>query len=386
MKLEGVTVVDLSLFLPGPFLTLMMADHGAEVIKVEPPGVGDPSREIGQQIDGHSVFYRNANRGKKSVTLDLKTDAGKGALLDLCASADVFVEGFRPGVMQRLGVGYEAIKNRKPDIIYCSISAFGQTGPYRDRPAHDLANQSLSGFVAMNLGGDGQPTLPAIPAADLAAAQMGLAAVLMALYRRSQTGQGDFIDIAMQDSLLSWAPNVLGPVFAEGRPPHPGLERTLGGAAFYRVYQTSDGRHIALAGQEPKFVRNLLTELGRMDLFDLCQQGPGAHQQPVIEYLQSVFVTQTQAHWNAWFADRDICYAPVLDLNQAHQDPHAKARGMSQVDADGVPYVGNPIRFSEEPASINTWVAEHGQHTAEVLEQLGYSDGQVSALLRSGGG
>ena len=329
MKLDGLRVVDLSLFLPGPFLTLMLADHGAEVIKVEPPGGGDPSRGIGQMQNGHSVFFRNANRGKKSVVLDLKSDNGREALLDLCASADIFVEGFRPGVVQRLGVNYAAVRARRPEIIYCSISAFGQDGPYRDRPAHDLANQSLAGFVAMNTGSDGKPTLPAIPAADLAAAHMGLAAVLMALYRRTQTGDGDYIDIAMQDSLLAWAPNVLGPVFAEDRSPRPGLERTLGGGAFYRVYQTKDQRYIALAGQEPKFVRNLLTELGRMDLFALCEQGPGAHQQPVIDFLQSVFSGKTQAEWNDWFAGRDICYAPVLTLKQAHEDPHALARGMT---------------------------------------------------------
>lgn len=380
MKLEGLRVVDLSLFLPGPFLTLMLADHGAEVIKVEPPNGGDPSRGIGQELDGHSVFYRNANRGKKSVVLDLKSAAGREALLDLCATADVFVEGFRPGVMKRLGVDYPAVKAHKPDIIYCSISAFGQSGPYRDRPAHDLANQSLSGFVSLNQGQDGQPALPGIPAADLAAAHMGLAAVLMALYRRQQTGAGDFVDIAMQDSLLSWAPNVLGPVFAEGRSPQPGLDRTLGGAAFYRVYPTSDGRFISLAGQEPKFVRNLLTALDRMDLFALCERGPGAHQQPVIDFLTSVFAAHTQDYWNQWFADKDICYAPVLTLHEAHQDPNTAARGMALTDAQGLQHVGNPIHFSAEPASPSLQAATCGEHTDSVFAALGYSEDQISAL------
>ncbi len=380
MKLEGLRVVDLSLFLPGPFLTLMLADHGAEVIKVEPPG-GDPSRQIGQQQAGQSVFYRNANRGKKSVVLNLKSDAGRQALLDLCASADVFVEGFRPGVVERLGADYETIRARRPDIVYCSVSAFGQSGPYRDRPAHDLANQSLAGFVAMNVGSDGRPAMPAIPAADLAAAHMGLAAVLMALYRRTSTGQGDYVDIAMQDSLLAWAPNVLGPVFAENRSPRPGLERTLGGAAFYQVYETADRRYLSLAGQEPKFVRNLLTELGRMDLFELCEQGPGAHQEPVVEFLQSVFATKTQDEWNRWFADRDICYAPVLSLREAHEDPHAQARGMCLTDDAGLRHVGNPMHFQYEPAELDFSVADFGEHTEAVFTKLGYSDQQLKALL-----
>ncbi|MFK7955593.1 MAG: CaiB/BaiF CoA transferase family protein [Lysobacterales bacterium] len=380
MKLKGLRVVDLSLFLPGPFLTLMLADHGAEVIKIEPPGDGDPSRKIGQQLGGHSVFFRNANRGKKSVVLNLKSNAGRDALLDLCATADVFVEGFRPGVMKRLGVDYTAVKERNPGIIYCSISAFGQTGPYRDRPAHDLANQSLTGFVAMNEGNDGKPALPAIPAADLAAAHMGLSGILMALYRRTQTQQGDFLDIAMQDSLLSWAPNVLGPVFAEQRSPTPGLERTLGGSAFYRVYETQDQRYIALAGQEPKFVRNLLTELNRMDLFELCEKGPGAHQQPVIAFLQSVFSGNTQAYWNQWFEGRDICYAPVLSLHEAHQDPHGEFRGMSPTDTDGLRHVGNPIHFANEPAALDFTVPDLGQHTHHVFQALGYGESQLDAI------
>ncbi|MEM9529367.1 MAG: CaiB/BaiF CoA-transferase family protein [Pseudomonadota bacterium] len=380
MKLDGIRVVDLSLFLPGPYLTLMLADHGAEVVKVEPPNGGDPSREIGQKIAGHSVFFRNANRGKKSVVLNLKSPAGREALLDLCATADVFVEGFRPGVMHRLGVDYAAVKAVRPDIVYCSISAFGQSGPYRDRPAHDLANQSLTGFAAMNADAAGRPVMPAIPAADLAAAHLGLAAVLMALLRRTQTGEGDFVDIAMQDSLLAWAPNVLGPVFAEQRSPRPGLERTLGGAAFYQLYETSDGRHIALAGQEPKFVQNLLQAWDRMDLYDLCARGPGAHQQPVIEFLQSRFIEKTQAEWNAWFAERDICYAPVLSLKEAHEDPHAEARGMSLTDADGLRHVGNPIHFAEEPARLRFAPPALGEHTEAVFADLGYDAAKISAL------
>jgi crotonobetainyl-CoA:carnitine CoA-transferase CaiB-like acyl-CoA transferase len=380
MKLEGLRVVDLSLFLPGPFLTLMMADHGAEVIKVEPPGGGEPSRRIGQVQAGHSVFFRNSHRGKKSIVLDLKSDAGRAALLDLCATADVFVEGFRPGVVKRLGVDYAAVKARKPDIIYCSISAFGQDGPYRDRPAHDLSNQALAGFVSLNVGKDGVPALPAIPAADLAAGHTGLAAVLMALYRRTQTGEGDYIDIAMQDSLLAWAPNVLGPVFAEDRSPQPGLERTLGGAAFYNIYATKDDRYVVLAGQEPKFVRNLLSALDRMDLFALCEQGPGAHQQPVIEFLEATFQQKTRAEWVDWFDGRDICFAPVQSLRDAHADPSAKARGMALVDDEGLRHVGSPIHFAEEPAELDFGVPGYGEHTAEILRELGYGDERIGAI------
>jgi crotonobetainyl-CoA:carnitine CoA-transferase CaiB-like acyl-CoA transferase len=175
MKLEGLRVIDLSLFLPGPYLTLMLADHGAEVIKVEPPGEGDPTRHLGPRDGGETVYFRNLNRGKKSVVVDLKNPQDREALLKLCDTADVFVESFRPGVVDRLGVGYEALRARNPRIVYCSISAFGQQGPYRDRPAHDLAVEALSGVLSITLGQDARPAIPGLPLADLLASLHGLA-------------------------------------------------------------------------------------------------------------------------------------------------------------------------------------------------------------------
>src|SRR5580693_5815891 len=183
MKLEGLRVIDLSLFLPGPHLTMMMADHGAEVIKVESPD-GEPNREFGPKEGGHSVYFRNTHRGKKSLCLNLKRPAAREALLRLAASADVFVEAFRPGVVERLGVGYAAVAARNPRIVYCSIAAFGQSGPYRDLPAHDLATEALAGIVSVNLGSDGEPVLPPVPAADMAASLMAFGGILAALYRR----------------------------------------------------------------------------------------------------------------------------------------------------------------------------------------------------------
>jgi len=174
VKLEGLRVLDLTLFLPGPYLTLALADHGAEVIKVEPPGEGDPTRHLGLSDGDSTVYFRNLNRGKKSVVMDLKKPDEREALLKLCESADVFVESFRPGVVERLGVSYEQVSARNPRIVYCSISAFGQRGPLRDRPAHDLAVESLSGVISLNLGQDGKPTIPALPVADLVCALQGL--------------------------------------------------------------------------------------------------------------------------------------------------------------------------------------------------------------------
>ena len=258
MKLEGIRVIDLSVFLPGPYLTLAMADHGAEVIKIEAPGEGDPGRHIGLSDGPSTVFFRNLNRGKKSVVLDLKDNAQRDTLLTLCETADVFVESFRPGAVDRLGVGYEAVRARNPRIVYRSISAFGQDGELRGRPAHDLALEAESGLLSMTLGNDGKPAMPGIPAADVLAGLQGLSGVLMALLRRERTGLGDYIDISMHDVTVGGMLNILGPAFAENRQPVPAHERTTGGAAFYRPYETQDGRYLVLAGQEPKFIHNLL--------------------------------------------------------------------------------------------------------------------------------
>jgi len=367
MKLEGIRVVDLSLFLPGPHLTLMMADHGAEVIKVEPPGEGDPGRHIGLAQDGHTTFFRNANRGKKSVVVNLKDAGQRAALLALCDEADVFIEAFRPGVVRRLGVDYETLAARNPRIVYASISAFGQTGPNRDIPAHDLAVEALSGVVSVNLGNDDQPAMPGIPAADMAASLMAFGGIMMALYRRERTGRGDYLDVSMQDSLMAWLPNVLGPVFVEKRPPVPKEERTWGGAAFYRIYRTRDGRHVVLGAQEIKFVRNLLGELGRLDLVPLAERGPGPHQRPLAEFLEARFATRTQAEWIDWFRDKDIGFAPVRNLREAFDDPHVRERGMLVVDPKGIEHIGLPIRFRDEPGRIDFSVPALGAHTASIL-------------------
>jgi crotonobetainyl-CoA:carnitine CoA-transferase CaiB-like acyl-CoA transferase len=364
MKLEGVRVIDLSVFLPGPHLTMMMADHGAEVIKVEPPGEGDPGRHLGLSQAGHTTFFRNANRGKKSVVVNLKDPAGREALLRLCDDADVFVEAFRPGVVGRLGVDYAAVSARNPRIVYASVSAFGQTGPRRDLPAHDLAVEALSGVLSVNLGNDDEPAMPGLPAADMAASLMAFGGIMMALYRREQTGRGDYLDISMQDSLMAWLPNVLGPVFVEKRPPVPKDERTWGGAAFYRIYRTRDGRHVVLGAQEIKFVRNLLGEFGRPDLVALAERGPGPHQRPLVEFLQERFATRTQAEWVEWFRGRDIGFAPVRNLREAFDDPQVRARKMLVVDEDGIEHLGVPIHFADEPARPRHQVPAMGADNA----------------------
>jgi len=375
MKLAGLRVVDLSQFLPGPYLTLALADHGAEVIKIEPPD-GDPSRRIGVADGPTTVFFRNLNRGKKSVVLNLKEPRDRDRLLKLAATADVFVEAFRPGVAERLGVGYDDVSRQNPGIVYCSVNAFGRSGPYRDRPAHDLAVEALCGVLSMTQGDDGRPALPGVPVADIAAALNGLAGVLMALLKREETGRGDYVEISMFDALFAATPNIMGPVFAESREIDPKVERTTGGAAFYRLYDTRDGRQLALAGQEPKFIDKVLGALGRADLVPLCTRGPGPHQRPVVELLAAFFAGQSRQESLEWLASLDVCFAPVNTLLEATRDPHVAARELLLRDAQGRPHLAPAIRFAEEPARPRLREPELGEHTDDVLAELEAESGE----------
>ena len=367
MKLAGLRVIDLSSFLPGPYLTMTLADHGAEVIKIEPPGKGDPGRHIGLADGPDTVFFRNFNRGKKSVVLDLKEREQRELLLALCERADVLVETFRPGVADRLGVGYASVGARNPGIVYCSISAFGQEGPYRERPAHDLALEAISGVLGMTLGSDGKPAIPGIPIADHLSALHGLAAILMALLRRASTGCGDHIDIAMHDATLAACANIVGPVMAQGRQPVAKHERSTGGAAFYQIYHTRDGRQIVLAGQEEKFVRNLLNALQRPDLIPPCLGGPGPQQQPVIDFLQATFGNLTADEALAVLSGLDVCFGRVNTLVEAFEDENVQARRMVLRDEAGRRHIAPVIRFRDEPPTPDLHAPALGQHTDAVL-------------------
>ena len=348
-KLSGITVVDLSQFLPGPMLSVMMADHGARVIKIE-PAAGDPTRTQAPYENGQSVWFANLNRGKESVVLDLKSEAGKLALAELVRGADVFLEGFRPGVMKRLGFDYAAVRQLNPQIVYCSISAFGQEGALAHHPAHDMAVQALAGFLSVNDAADGTPAVPGAPAADMAAGLTALAAVLMALLGREKTGEGDYIDCAMFDSMLPWCAHTAGSAIAGGPAPVSSRQRSLGGAAFYQVYQTKDDRHVVLGARELKFANNLLGALGRLDLLPYAEAEAG-EQEPLIAFLRETFASRTRAEWIAWFADKDVAFAPVLDFREALDEPHVAERGLL-IEADGRHHLAPPIRFASDPQWI----------------------------------
>jgi crotonobetainyl-CoA:carnitine CoA-transferase CaiB-like acyl-CoA transferase len=384
VKLQGLRVVDLSLFLPGPLLTQFMADHGAEVIKVESLHEGEPNRSIGAKRDGVSVYFANTHRGKKSLALNLKDPAGVEVLMRLAEKSDVLIEAFRPGVAERLGIGYRQVAARAPRIVYASIAAFGQSGPYREMAAHDLATEAMAGVLSLNRGSDGRPAIPALANADMLASMMTLSGVLMALYRRKDSGRGDFLDMAMADSLLACLPNNMGVAMTERRQPVLKEERALGGNALYNIYETKDGDFIVLAGQEPKFAKNLLEPLGRPDLVKLCELPPGPGQDPVREFLVDIFKQKKKSEWIEWFSGRDIAFAPLKTLPEALEDPHFKARGMVLKDARGWDHLGVPIKFADEPAQPHFDPPAHGEHTAEILRSLGYTESDIGNL-KSGG-
>jgi len=344
-KLSGIKVVDLTQFLPGPMMTMMLADQGAEVIKVEPPA-GDPARAQAPFEAGQSVWFRNLNRGKRSVALDLKSAAGKAALWALIAEADILVEGFRPGAIARLGFGHAAVRAAHPRLIYCSISAFGQTGALAHHPAHDMAVQAMAGFLSVNDGADGTPVVPGVPSADMAAGLTALSAVLMALIGRERTGMGDHLDIAMYDALLPWSAHIAGDAIAGGAPPRSAAQRSLGGAAFYNVYRTADARHIALGGREMKFVANLLNALGRPDLIPIGE-APAGEQGALIDFLRETFAARSRDAWIAWFADKDIAFAPVLDFREALDQPIIAERALL-IEHEGAHQIAPAIRFASE--------------------------------------
>jgi crotonobetainyl-CoA:carnitine CoA-transferase CaiB-like acyl-CoA transferase len=368
MKLEGLKVVDLSWFLPGPYLTTALADHGAEVIKIEPPDGGDPGRHILPPDERSSVFFRNMGRGKKSVVLDLKSEAGRADLFRLACSADVLVESFRPGVAARFGIGYDAVSAENPGIVYCSISAFGQTGAYPGRAAHDLALEAMTGVLSISLGDDGRPAMPGVPIADVVSGLQGLSGVLMALLRRHTTGRGDYLDISMHEALMASCANVVGSTFTEGKAPDVKQQRTTGGAAFYRIYDTSDGRQLVLAGQEMKFVKALLGALGRSELAPLCEW-PGPQQKPVMEFLEATFKAKPLQYWMEWLATLDICFGPVNTLPEAIEDPNLIARGMVLEDAQGRKHFAPVVRFRNEPSVPLYREPLLGEHTDEVLRR-----------------
>src|SRR5689334_21701461 len=392
LPLEGVRVLDLSRLLPGGFCSLLLADFGAEVLKVEDTGMGDyirwsPPYYEGAEESSRSALFLALNRNKRSIRLNLKTDEGRQVLLKLVREYDVVLESFRPGVLDRLGVGYERMREENPKLVYCAITGYGQDGPLRDRSGHDMNYLGLIGLLGLTGEADGPPLQAAGQIADIGGgALMAAFGILAALRHRDATGEGQVVDVSMADGSLAWLGMVAARYFAEGVVPQRGGLELAGSLVCYRPYQCADG-WVTLGALEPKFWQAWCRGVGREDLIPKQFERPGsdAHGE-----VQSIFMERTRAQWEAFAGEHDCCLEPVLELDEALSSELVRARDMvvehEQPGAtETIRLLGLPVKLSETPGDTAQRPGPAlGEHTAELLEAAGYSADEIAALEESG--
>src|SRR4051794_38778811 len=388
--LDGVRVLDLSRLLPGGFCSLLLADFGADVVKVEDTWMGDYVRWAPPAFEGADDTAKGAlflalNRGKRSVRLDLKTEGGREALLRLARDADVLLESFRPGVLDRLGVGWDVLHEVNPGLVYCAITGYGQTGPLRARSGHDLNYLGLNGLLALTGDADGPPVQAGGQIADLGGgALMAAFGILAALRHRDRTGQGQLVDVSMFDGALAWLGMVAARVFAAGDRPRRGHEQLGGSLLCYRPYRCADG-WVTLGALEPKFWRAWCAGVGRDDLVERQFEAPGSAAHAEVE---AVFAGRTRAEWEGFAAEHDCCLEPVLELEEALDSELVRAREMvlsfEQPGAGAVRGLGFPVKLSATPGAVRRGGPALGEHTREVLAAAGYDDDGLDRLQAEG--
>lgn len=392
LPLDGVRVLDLSRLLPGPFASLMLGDFGADVIKVEDLGLGDYARGYPPYVEGAEESAKAAgfialNRNKRSIRIDLKTAEGREVLLRLADDADVLLETFRPGVLDRLGVGYEALRARNPRLVYCAISGYGQTGPFKDRAGHDLNYLSLSGVAALNGVRDGTPVNGGVQVADVGGgALMGVIGILTALRHAERTGEGQAVDVSMTDGALAWTALESAAALAGERPTR-GRTLLTGQHVCYRPYPCADG-YISVAGLEPKFWLAFCRGVDREDLVPHQFDPP---ESPACAEVEAITRGRTRAEWAAFNAEHDACIEPIWELHEALETDLVREREMVvSIDQPGasapVRTLGVPIKLSATPGDARRRPAPSlGEHTEEVLRHLGYDDDRIAAMIAAGG-
>jgi len=377
-----VRVLDLTRLLPGAMATLHLADMGADVIKVEDTGAGDYSRSMGRGREGMSDSFRLMNRNKRAIRLDLKQARGREAFLQLARRADVVVEGFRPGVVAKLGVGYDAVSAVNPRIVYCSISGYGQDGPYAQRAGHDINYIGYAG-IGDQIGTREGPVVPNFQIADLVGGALVPAmGILAALFDAKSSGQGRYVDAAMTDAALAHAVFPLLGLLEQGKVPARGTGMLDGGLPCYNIYRTSDGRFMAVGALERKFWVNLCDILDTPDLKDK-HLVYGAEAEPVKARLAAAFASRTQTDWTVVFAKADCCVSPVLTIEESLANEQVQAREMV-ISEDGITQLALPLKFSEFEFGIERKAPEAGEHTDEVLREAGYDDADIAALRGEG--
>ncbi len=389
--LSDVRILDLSRLLPGGFCTMLLADLGAEVLKVEDTGMGDyvrwaPPYYEGAEDSAKSALYLALNRGKRSIRIDLKSDGGREVLLRLAREHDVLLESFRPGVLDRLGVGYERLREENPGLVYCAISGYGQDGPNRDRSGHDMNYLGLNGLLGLTGEVGGAPIQPAGQIADLGGgALMAAFTVLAALRERDRSGEGQFLDVSMTDGSQSWLAMVAAEYFASGEAPERGRLNLSGGLVCYRPYPCADG-HVTLGALEPKFWQAWCRGVDREDLIEKQFEPPGSVTHREVE---AIFAGRTREEWRLFASEHDCCLEPVLGLGEALESELTSAREMvTEVDQPGagepVKLLNFPVKLSRTPGGPQGPGPVLGEHTEQVLEAAGYSAEEIERLKETG--
>ena len=375
--LKDLRIVDFSWLLPGPYATMLLADMGAQVIKVEQPGRGDYARAM---LPDH---FEMANRNKRGIALDLKRPAAREVALHLLAQADVLVEGYRPGVMAKFGLGPEEVLARFPRLIYCSVSGYGQDGPYRDRPGHDIGYNAVGGGYSVPGDLKYPPVKATLPVADLSSGMFAALSIMGALAERQQSGRGQHLDVAITDCVAAWAGVRLGNVLWNGVEAESRLN------AVSRLYETKDGRRVALAVSEDHFWRALCKVFERPDWLADARlrtlEGRRAHAMELLPQVERIMLQRTAAEWLAAFAEADVPASPVNGPLDVFEDPQIRHRRMTWQgpdDGSGKPrrVVAFPVKFSRSPPTLRNVAPELGQDTDAVLRELGLGDEAIAAL------
>lgn len=370
--LTGIRVLDMSRLLPGPYCTMLLADFGAEVIKIEEPGKGDYSRSFPPFLKDFGYWHLQLNRNKQSVVLDLKSEEGKNIFLELVKTADVVVESYRPGVLKKLGVDYEAAAKVNPKIIYCSLSGYGSKGPLAHKADHDLGYLSLAGVTAMSGEADGAPAIPGVLMADMNAALSAGMSIMIALRHAALTGQGQEIDISLFNVAMNLMPGAASLFFGSGFVAERGNNWLTGAYANYNIYATADGRYVSVGCLEKKFWRNLCIGLGKEELIDMIDDE--SNHSYLKQQLAAAFKQKTMREWEKFFADKDACVTPVLNFKEAVESEQVQANEMVlnvQDDELGeYQQLGFAMKLSKTPAQLNKRAPRLGEDTEKILAQL----------------
>lgn len=389
LPLQGIRILDLSRGITGGFCSQQLADFGAEVIKVENNAGGDILRYYPPLVEGEGAQFYMVNRNKKSITLNLRPQEGKDIFKKLVKTSDVVIDQFRPGVMERLGLGYEVLKNINPGIIYCSLSAYGLTGPMWDLSGHDLNFRSMSGMLSLVRGKDNVPHLSPISVAALAGGGLYAAlGIMLALYQREKTGQGQLCEVAMVDGALTFMVEALAEWVGTSQLPQRGDKPMPRNYACYNIYRTKDNKYLSLGALEARSWEEFCAMINRREYVNI--QMDIERQEEIYQGVQEVFLTRTRDEWVEFFAGHDVQLTPVLEINETIEHPQIQARKMihwmRNFKESGVdfPLIGLPIKLSNGPEEINSNFPKLGENNNEILSLLGYSDEEITGYKNNG--